>query len=225
MNLNADFNQRVVVHTATMPWIDSPIKGVKRRMLDRIGDEVARATSVVQYDKGSSFSPHIHQGGEEFLVINGIFQDEHGDYPTGSYIRNPPQSRHTPGSEPGCTIFVKLWQFDLNDRTSVRKNINEIAAVTDSTRPGIEVLPLFEDDRENVRVERWQPDTEISINATDGVEIFVLEGGFAEGSDRLHTGSWLRTPCETHLTAAVGSKGATVWVKDGHLRHIRAPKI
>jgi quercetin dioxygenase-like cupin family protein len=225
MNLNADFTQRVVVHTSTIPWINSPIKGVRRRMLDRIGDEVARATSVVQYDQGSSFSPHIHQGGEEFLVIEGIFQDEHGDYPPGSYIRNPPQSKHTPGSKPGCTIFVKLWQFDLNDRTSVRTNINEITPITDSTRPGIEVLPLFNDDHENVRVEHWQPGTEARINANHGAELFVLEGGFTEGSDDLVSGSWLRTPCDSQITAVAGNKGASVWIKDGHLHNIRPPNI
>src|SRR5271166_3471905 len=97
-----------------------PIAGVERRMLDRIGAEVARATTIVRYAPGSSFSTHTHDGGEEFLVLEGVFSDEHGDFPAGSYIRNPPTSRHTPGSAPGCTIFVRLWQFDPNDRTQVR---------------------------------------------------------------------------------------------------------
>jgi ChrR-like protein with cupin domain len=52
-------------------------------------------------------------------VLEGVFQDEHGDYPTGTYVRNPPTSSHTPASEAGCTIFVKLWQFDPHDRTPV----------------------------------------------------------------------------------------------------------
>ncbi|HKE95561.1 MAG TPA: cupin domain-containing protein, partial [Povalibacter sp.] len=119
MELNADFSQRVVVHAARLPWAASPMPGVERRMLDRIGDEVARATSIVRYAPGSHFSAHTHGGGEEFLVIEGVFQDEHGDYPVGSYIRNPPTSSHTPGSESGCVIFVKLWQFAPDDRTRV----------------------------------------------------------------------------------------------------------
>src|SRR5438105_15557711 len=93
--------------------------GSTRRMLDRIGDEVARATSIVRYAPASPFSAHTHGGGEEFLVLDGVFQDEHGDYPVGSYIRNPPTSRHTPSSKLGCVLFVKLWQFDLEDRTKV----------------------------------------------------------------------------------------------------------
>ena len=120
MELNADFSKRVVVHAAQEPWVASPMPGVDRRMLDRIGDEVARATSIVRYAPGSAFSAHTHTGGEEFLVLEGVFQDEHGDYPAGTYVRNPPTSSHTPGAADGCTIFVKLWQFDLADRTEVR---------------------------------------------------------------------------------------------------------
>jgi len=107
MRLNADFRQRVLVHAAELPWVASPVTGVERRMLDRIGEEVARATSLVRYAPGSRFSRHVHGGGEEFLVLEGVFQDEHGDYPAGSYVRNPPHSAHTPASAGGCVIFVK----------------------------------------------------------------------------------------------------------------------
>src|SRR6201993_3091070 len=117
MNLNSDFAARAAVHAGRLDWTPSPIPGVDRRMLDRIGDEVARATSIVRYAPHSRFPSHTHGGGEEFLVLDGVFQDEHGDYPAGTYVRNPPTSSHTPGSQPGCTIFVKLWQFDPSDRT------------------------------------------------------------------------------------------------------------
>jgi len=98
MNLNSDFGARAAVHAARLDWTPSPIPGVDRRMLDRIGDEVARATSIVRYAPHSRFSPHTHGGGEEFLVLDGVFQDEHGDYPTGTYVRNPPATSHTPGN-------------------------------------------------------------------------------------------------------------------------------
>ena len=88
MELNADFSRRVAVHAARLPWVPSPMAGVERRMLDRIGDEVARATSIVRYAPGSHFSPHAHGGGEEFFVLEGVFQDEHGEFPAGSYVRN-----------------------------------------------------------------------------------------------------------------------------------------
>src|SRR6516225_11262517 len=136
MELNADFSQRVAVHAARLPWVASPIAGVDRRMLDRIGDEVARATSIVRYAPASHFSAHTHGGGEEFLVLEGVFQDEHGDYPAGSYVRNPPTSRHTPGSASGCVIFVKLWQFDAADRKDVTVNTDRMAYAPAASRPG-----------------------------------------------------------------------------------------
>ena len=101
MNLNSDFTARAAVHAGRLDWTPSPIPGVDRRMLDRVGEEVARATSIVRYAPGSRFSPHTHGGGEEFLVLDGVFQDEHGDFPAGSYIRNPPTTSHTPGVRPG----------------------------------------------------------------------------------------------------------------------------
>ena len=129
MELNADFSKRVAVHAARLGWTASPMPGVERRMLDRIGDEVARATSIVRYAPNSHFSPHVHDEGEEFLVLEGVFQDEHGDFPAGSYIRNPPQSRHTPGSKTGCVLFVKLRQFDPADRTHVKSATNKVPMV------------------------------------------------------------------------------------------------
>jgi anti-sigma factor ChrR (cupin superfamily) len=154
MELNADFSQRVAVHAARLPWLASPIAGVDRRMLDRIGDEVARATSIVRYAPASRFSAHTHGGGEEFVVLDGVFQDKHGDYPAGSYVRNPPTSRHTPGSAPGCVLFVKLWQFDLQDRTPVRLDAQALAYTYAPGRPGVEIALLFNDSREQVRMER-----------------------------------------------------------------------
>jgi hypothetical protein len=217
LELNADFSQRVAVHAASLPWIPSPMAGVDRRMLDRIGDEVARATSIVRYAPESHFSPHTHGGGEEFLVLEGVFQDEHGDYPPGSYVRNPPTTRHTPGSAPGCTIFVKLWQFDAEDRMEVRIDTGKRSFAPASGRTGIEVLPLFQDAREDVRLERWAPHRQISLDLPGGIEVLVLEGGFEEGGERFAPQSWLRLPARARLDAKAGPAGAKVWLKSGHL--------
>lgn len=221
MHINSDFKARAVVHSRQLPWVASPVAGVDRRMLDRVGGEVARATSIVRYAARSSFSPHVHTGGEEFLVLDGVFQDEHGDFPAGSYVRNPPMSRHTPRSEPGCTIFVKLWQFDPNDRTQVRIDTNSRKFTDDPSRPGVQVMTLHEDDHESVVVEQWAPDTTLSLSAPDGVEILVLDGSFAESGDTLVRYSWLRLPIETNAVVRTGNSGARVWIKRGHLRSPR----
>ncbi|MCC0176305.1 cupin domain-containing protein [Waterburya agarophytonicola K14] len=191
--------------------------GVERRMLDRIGDEVARATSIVRYAPNSKFSAHIHGGGEEFIVLEGVFQDEHGDYPPGSYVRNPPQSKHTPGSEEGCVIFVKLWQFDQSDRTEIKINIQDIPGVADLHRLGVSIQPLFKDEREEVRIESWLANTEVIIDASNGAELLVLEGSFIEGEDNFRPQSWLRLPANSMAIAYTGDKGAKVWLKTGHL--------
>jgi anti-sigma factor ChrR (cupin superfamily) len=217
MELNADFTRRVAVHAARLEWKPSPTPGVERRMLDRIGDEVARATSLVRYAPHSRFPPHVHGGGEEFLVLDGVFQDEHGDFPAGSYIRNPPQSRHTPGSEPGCIIFVKLWQFDPDDRTHVRIDSSKMPYLVAAGRHGVEVMPLFQDRREYVRLERWKPGTVIALAETAGIELLVLDGSFEEAGETFEAQSWLRLPAGATLSAEAGPNGCRVWMKSGHL--------
>ncbi len=220
MKINADFNQRVVVHTDEIEWIQSPMPGVERRPLDRVGDEVARATTIVRYAPGSHFSPHVHTGGEEFIVLEGVFQDEHGDFPEGAYIRNPPQSKHKPGSDKGCTIFVKLWQFEPNDRTHVRLNTRYMQSIEDKNLDNISVTPLYKDAIEEVAMLTFEPNASINLNVTNGLECLVLEGELQEGKDRLRQHSWLRLPSGTPLQATAGQAGAKVWIKQGHLGRV-----
>jgi anti-sigma factor ChrR (cupin superfamily) len=220
MELNADFSQRAVVHAAQLPWVPSPMAGVERRMLDRIGEEVARATSIVRYAPQSHFSAHTHGGGEEFLVLDGVFQDEHGEFPAGSYIRNPPTSHHTPGSVPGCVLFVKLWQFDPADRTPIRLYANAMPYQPAAGRAGVEIKPLFRDSREEVRLERWAAGAAIALDLPGGGEFLVLDGGFDEDSDHFAPQSWLRLPPKSVLQATAGAEGCTAWIKTGHLLHI-----
>lgn len=223
MEINARFEERVVVQSECLPWTTSPISGVERRMLDRIGGEVARATSIVRYGADSRFSPHVHSGGEEFLVLDGIFQDESGDFPAGSYVRNPPHSSHTPGSVHGCVIFVKLWQFDAADRTHIHIDTNKIGAVRPAGRPGVVVTPLFEDARETVHVEQWDAGARVTMELPNGGEFLVLSGGFEEGGDALGKHAWLRVPRGDALDAKTGSNGARVWIKTRHLRFVSPP--
>lgn len=204
MRHNADFSARAAVHSDDAPWVDSPMPGVQRQLLDRIGEEVARATSMVRYAPGSAFSAHTHAAGEEFIVLEGVFSDEHGDYPVGSYVRNPPGSSHTPSSAPGCVIFVKLRQFDPADLTEVRASLSE---------PGL----LHRFGHEEVRVERWSAGQTVERTAAGGLEVLVLAGGFTEAGESFRPGSWLRLPPGATLSAAAGTAGAHVWVKEGHL--------
>lgn len=217
MRVNADFTQRVLVRAGAIDWRPSPMAGVERKMLDRIGDEVARATSIVRFAPGGEFSEHTHDGGEEFLVLEGVFSDEHGDFPAGSYIRNPPTSHHKPHSDQGCTIFVKLHQFDPADRSHVRIDTRKIRGVQDATRPGVTVTPLFADPHEDVRLEEWKPGAEIELATPNGLEALVLRGGFEESGETLAPQDWLRLPPGATLKARANADGATLWVKTDHL--------
>ena len=86
-------------------------------------------------------------------------------------------------------------------------------------RPGVGVVPLFADAREQVRIEHWAPGARLSLRAEGGLEAFVLDGGFVEGGEEFRPWSWLRLPRHALLDALAGEQGARVWVKTGHLAH------
>jgi quercetin dioxygenase-like cupin family protein len=223
MPINADFAAPVIVATESLPWQASPMKGVERRMLDRVGGEVARATSIVRYAPGSHFSAHVHAGGEEFIVLEGVFQDEHGDYPAGSYVRNPVGTAHVPGSAPGCTIFVKLWQFDPADRAQFALDLGALPLAPDPVRAGIASAVLSARADEGVRLEVWEPGASDTLAASGGFELLVLEGSLIHEGGVLARHDWARFPEGVGLPLTAGPEGARVWIKRGHLAVIRLP--
>lgn len=220
MELNADFTQTVRVLNNDNPWRASPSAGVERKMLDRIGDEVARATTIVRFAPDSAFAPHTHDGGEEYIVLDGVFQDEAGDFPVGTYVRNPPTSRHTPSSAPGATIFVKLWQFDPDDRQHVRIDMNTVATTPDATRPDVATATLFEDSNEHVSLEVWGPGAGHDLDAPAGAEVLVLAGTITDGATQMGARDWVRVAPGSAVTLKAGPDGARLWVKTGHLRQM-----
>src|SRR5262245_30756360 len=218
MRINDDLTVPVIVHAAQLPWKSSPAAGVDRRMLFRIGDEVARATSIVRYAPHSAFPRHTHGGGEEILVLDGVFQDEHGDYPAGSYFRNPPGTSHVPASKDGCTIFVRLWQFRNGDLDQVVRRPVEGRPL--EPRPGAaSATELFDDGSENVSFENWIPGGTIAIENARGLELLVLAGSLSIGDQMLSSQSWARLPAGETLSAVCGPEGAKIWLKDAPLLH------
>jgi anti-sigma factor ChrR (cupin superfamily) len=141
-NLNLDFSKQAVLKSDELEWLPSPLPGVCRKPLAREGRESGHATSIVRYAPGSSFNPHKHPLGEEILVLEGIFSDENGDYPSGSYIRNPPGSSHAPFSKDGCVLFVKLQQFDPRDTQAIY--INTATTEWLPGQGGLQVMPLHQ---------------------------------------------------------------------------------
>lgn len=218
MKLNANFSERIIVLPEQYQWADSPVAGVERMMLDRIGDEVARATSVVRYLPNSDFPAHVHGGGEEILVLDGEFADEHDSYPAGTYIRNPIGTRHKPRvGAAGATIFVKLHQFaaqDLEQKVIATHTVNWLPGLI----AGLSVMPLHEYEGERVALVRWAPHTQFSLHTHfGGEEILVLEGTFYDEYGTYPKGSWIRSPNMSSHTPLTKTDGALIYVKTGHL--------
>ena len=215
MLINADFSRRAIVTPDEHKWVPSPMAGVERVMLDRVGDEKARATSIVRYAHDSHFPRHMHPGGEEIFVLIGTFSDEHGHYPAGWYLRNPPESSHQPFSVEGTTIFVKLWQMQASDHHTVRIDTNDPAAW--QRQDGRETCTLFSDDVEQVCLQRLAPGQRLFAESANSAELLVLDGSVVMADQTHERGSWIRLPEGERPDLAADAQGATVYLKTGHL--------
>jgi anti-sigma factor ChrR (cupin superfamily) len=218
MDLRADFARREVVRSGGEGWQPSSMAGAERYMLDRFGEEVVRETSLVRYAPGARFSADGHGGGEEFLVLAGSLHDDTGDYPNGTYVRNPIETAHARWAGPdGAVLFVKLHQFAAADTQRVAID-TRVARWRQGLVPGLTVLPLHEHGSEHVALVRWAPSTRFRPHQHwGGEEILVLDGVFEDEHGTYPKGTWLRSP---HLSAHhpfTGPQGALIYVKTGHL--------
>ncbi len=215
MLINADFSRRAVVVPRQYQWVSSPQGGVERVMLDRVGAEKARATSIVRYAPGSHFPPHQHPGGEEILVLSGVFSEDGRHYRAGWYLRNPPGSSHQPSSQEGAVIFVKLLQMQGHERQAVR--IDTRAASSWHSENGREVCPLFSDEVEQTSLQRLAPGEAIVTVPVEGAELLVLTGNVVAQGESYERGSWIRLPAGQYPEFVAGTHGATVYLKIGRL--------
>ncbi len=213
--LNPDFSRRVVMRTAAMEWQPSPTPEVLRKRLDLVGPaEAGRVTSIVQYRPDSAFPAHDHPGGEEILVLEGTFCDEHGAYPTGTYLLNPEGFRHAPFSQVGCVLFVKLRQYLGAEHIGIDTGA---APWQPGSHPGWQVLPLYGDGLEEIRLSRLAAGTRLPEHEhRGGEEIFVLEGDLEDGLDRYAEGDWVRFP-DGSRHRPHSRTGCLLYVKRGHL--------
>jgi len=216
MQLHTNYSVRAVSRADEAEWIPSPLKGVDRKMLERDGDEVARATTIVRYAAGSFFSPHVHTGGEEFIVLDGIFSDEHGDYPAGMYVRNPIGSKHKPYSTDGCTIMVKLWQMPEKDQKYVRTNLSD-DSLWGPAEAGIQKLDLHQTDHETVEAFKMSAGANQTLVDHGGIELFVFEGEAEVNGAAYKAGDWLRFPVGDEDVKVTALNDLVLWKKAGHM--------
>ncbi|WP_413521202.1 cupin domain-containing protein [Psychrobacter glacincola] len=216
MLINADFLCRAELATEHYQWVPSPQSGVERVMLDRVGAEKARATSIVRYALESNFPHHLHPGGEEILVLSGTFSADSSDYPAGWYLRNPPTSGHQPYSHEGAVIFVKLWQMTADEIHHVAIDTND--AVNWQVQGGRDICHLYSDAREQVSLQRINAgEVLFADKITGGAELLVIEGALIEAERNYQRGGWIRLPVDAASEIVAGVNGATVYLKTGHL--------
>jgi len=205
-NLNMDFSQTVVIDTAKQPWLPSPLAGVERIPLARAQAEQGHATSLVRYQKNASFHAHTHFRGEEILVLEGVFSDESGDYPAGSYLRNPPGSRHRPFSQPGCTLFVKLQQFQVSDKQQLALNSRDLLAAAAGQR-----VLLHRHKDEQVELVSLAAGSRLSLNASGAThEMFIVSGALEHSGRHLGTYAWLRSAAAIEVS---GTADSVLWLR------------
>lgn len=211
MLINADFKRCVFVAAQDYHWVASPQPGVERVMLDRIGEEQARATSVVRYAPGSRFPEHTHPGGEEILVLKGTFSADGEDFPAGWYLRNPPGSAHCPSSHEGALIFVKLRQMHPDECAHLRVNTGDLSLW--ERRGDCDMCPLFADKYEDVKLVRAGPDRSVISSPHQAAELLVLDGEVMCNGAHYPRGSWIRLPAGPKPDVLAGAPGATVYLK------------
>lgn len=218
--LNQDYSKRIAIETSQQPWEESYAGGIARKKLERQQEESGKATSIVRYEKGSSFPTHVHSGGEEIYVLEGVFSDETGDYSAGNYIRNPIGTSHAPHSEQGCILFVKLCYFDPQDTKQF---------VVDTTKQqwlpglvaGLQVMPLHVIGTEHTALVKWSANTQFNPHQHwGGEEILVLQGEFFDEHGSYPEQTWIRSPHMSKHTPFVKEKETIILVKTGHLQHV-----
>ena len=219
--IHGDFSVRVVVDTKTLPWTASPSGTVWRKRLHLVGPtESGQVTSIVRYEENSHFRSHDHPEGEEILVLDGVFSDEHGDWPAGSYLLNPEGFRHAPHSRGGCLLFVKLRQFPGKDRRHVATNTDLVSWHCDQGRM---TKHLYEQKgyADSTRLERWLPGVSRGeLSYPRGAEVLVLSGSFEDELGVYDAYTWLRLPAHfKHHPRTV--TGCDLYVKEGGFAYLR----
>ena len=220
-DLRPDLSMTVAVDTTTEPWVPSPGGEVLRKRLHRVGPaEAGQVTSVVRYEPGARFPAHDHPEGEEIFVLDGVFSDEHGDWPAGTYLLNPEGFRHAPFSREGCEIFVKLRQFPGRDREHIVLQTDELSWEATET-PGVERKALYAQAgyRDVTTLERWSPSLSEPRPYPEGAELLVIEGAFEDDLGRHAAGSWLRLPGGT-VHAPKVAESCVVYVKRGGFAYL-----
>lgn len=220
--IHGDLKAFCSVDTARMEWTASPSGTVWRKRVHLVGPaESGQVTSVVRYERNASFPEHDHPGGEEILVLDGIFSDQQGDWPAGTFLLNPEGFRHAPFSRDGCVLLVKLRQYPGSDRLQAATDTNSLTWQQTSVQ-GVRSKLLYAQNgyTDTVELQKWEANSSPGVVAfPEGAEVFVINGSFADENGRYAKGHWLRFPrgAKHH---PYSNDGCILYVKKGGLKYL-----
>lgn len=204
----------VIVYSDAIDWQSSPSSSVSRKRFHLAGEtENGQVTSLVRYDPGAGFPSHPHPGGEEILVLSGVFSDETGDWPAGSYLLNPEGFAHAPYSESGCRLLVKLRQYSGDQPARLA-----LDCLQSTQFEGVACKLLHSDAIEKTVVMKLERGQVIKNKFKGGCEGFVLDGNVNVNGADLGPNDWFRFPDGDHpegSSVRLLSQGCSLYLKIG----------
>ena len=228
--LNADMSKQVIVRASQNEWQTSPSSTVRRKRFHLVGEpESGQVTSLVEYLPGATFHRHEHPDGEEILVLEGVFSDEAGDWPAGSWLLNPEGFAHAPFSEKGCLLFVKLRQYPGAAHLKLdwptlpnqsKPTATKPVTVSELLIQGDESISIVSFGYDEVASDEEQVTREYTRQYESGVEGFVLEGEVEMNGNPLVQHDWFRLPAGASLTLA--SNQCRLYLKANNVIRLRS---
>jgi quercetin dioxygenase-like cupin family protein len=217
--INSALDHVVTMATTTMAWVPSPALGVERKRLYRYGPpEAGQVTSIVRYLPGAAFPSHPHPRGEEIYVLKGVFSDATGDWPAGSYLLNPEGFEHSPYSDGGCELLVRLQQHPgQRQRVALLPKQQHWASATEASAQCI--LSREQGFPDESLLYRWAAGGRVSVSGHRGCELFIIDGTGVLDIGGQHspykTGDWLRIPDGLSFTSQADT-ASTVYIRQHH---------
>ena len=219
--VNADPNKVAVVDTNQLAWEPTEHPGVSRKVLEFVSDpRKGRETSLLRFAPGAKLPTETLVDRMDVFVLEGKYEDGHGEYGPHTFLRNQPGYTHTPASKDGCVLYVK-WRVPIRPGGGPRLVVDSKTAQWMAfPHRGADVLHLYPnaDGIETGRIGNVHPNRKIpSHDHSIGEETFVLRGCMKDEYTAYHAGTWFRMPCGVPHAPYTEADGALMLIREGDL--------
>ena len=104
----SDTERRRIDTTESSRWLPGPVEGTEVMPLHGHGTS---NVMMIRWLGAVAFRPRLDPLGEEVLVVSGCLQDADGEYPAGTWIRNPVPAWQSWSGDPGTLVYYKSGHF------------------------------------------------------------------------------------------------------------------